>query len=250
MGRWLSDYNIAGGRQGVVYGSYPYKSLIRFQDPLPFNKEMQVKGTKVIYGSEAIRLEALIESVKHVASVFGFKPIFLPSLDYTETYTQTAGKEVLNQMYIFEDKGGRSLCLRPEATATCQELATTLFKIEKDVRLYYVQKCFRYEQPQAGRYREFTQFGVEILNPSKDYSEELIDLAANMCRGQLYSSEFEIKKGVKRGLGIYNADGFEVLVPKLGAQKQIIGGGPYKDGIGFAIGLERLLLAKNMVEVA
>lgn len=90
----------------------------------------------------------------------GFKEVVLPTIEPASIYSDKAGGEVLSQMYTFEDKASRTLCLRPEGTATCQLLAREVFHEEKNVRLFYVTNCFRYERPQAGRYREFTQFGV------------------------------------------------------------------------------------------
>jgi histidyl-tRNA synthetase len=163
----------------------------------------------------------------------------LPSLEIAKIYTEKAGNEILNQMYIFSDKNERQLCLRPEGTATCQLLAREKFKSQQK-KLWYVTTCWRYEKPQAGRYREFTQFGVEILNPNKDYKSSLIAMATEMV--SLCSKEFEIVESVKRGLAYYVGEGFEISVPVLGAQKQVCGGGTYAEGIGFAIGVDRLML--------
>lgn len=121
-----------------------------------------------------------------------------------------------------------------------QELARSWNGRRKDVRVFYETRCWRYESPQAGRYREFSQFGMEILNPRQDYRQELMDLAATMV-GRY--AEGQLLPGVKRGLAYYTEDGFEVICPHLGAQKQVVGGGRYEEGIGFAIGLDRLVLA-------
>lgn len=151
-----------------------------------------------------------------------------------------AGEEILGQMYTFPDKKGRPLCLRPEGTATCQLLADSVFKCERDVRLWYVTTCWRYERPQAGRYREFTQFGVETLNPRRDVRDELIALAEQMVKQ--FTDAYEVTTAVKRGLAYYVEDGFEISCPALGAQKQVCGGGSYKQGCGFAFGVDRLML--------
>ena len=143
-------------------------------------------------------------------------------------------------MYTFPDKKDRLLCLRPEGTATCQILAETVLKSERDVRLFYLATCWRYERPQAGRYREFLQFGVEILNPRKDVREELVELATSMVG--MFTDKFEVNKAAKRGLAYYVEDGFEISCPALGAQKQVCGGGSYKQGCGFAFGVDRLML--------
>ncbi len=144
-------------------------------------------------------------------------------------------------MYAFPDKKNRALCLRPEATATVQLIADKHFSRQKNVRLWYFERCWRYERPQEGRYREFFQFGLEVINPQDDkVRDELIALAQSMVA--LRTSDFILAGAVKRGLDYYTEDGFEVAVPALGAQKQVVGGGAYRQGIGFAVGFDRLML--------
>lgn len=143
-------------------------------------------------------------------------------------------------MYVFKDRKDRDLCLRPEGTATCQLLAQGPLKHRKDVKLWYEARCWRYERPQAGRYREFTQFGIEILNPSQEYDAYLIELGKKMV-GK-FDPLFEAADEVQRGLAYYVERGFEISCPSLGAQKQVLGGGRYKEGIGFAVGVDRLML--------
>jgi len=182
----------------------------------------------------------ICERLAGVASAAGFEEIVLPLVEPASVYTDKAGPEILGQMYTFPDKKGRALCLRPEGTATCQILADTAWKMERDIRLWYVTTCWRYERPQAGRYREFTQFGVEILNPRTAPRDELVALAERMVRQ--FTDECEVNAAVKRGLAYYVEDGFEISCPKLGAQKQVCGGGSYKQGCGFALGVDRLML--------
>jgi len=171
----------------------------------------------------------------------GFAEIVLPSIQPAALYVEKAGPEILSQMYEFPDKKGRQLCLQPEGTAVCQLMARTDWRQEKDLRVWYETRCWRYERPQAGRYREFTQFGVEILNPTKDYGQELLALGEAMVGS--FTEEYQVAGTAKRGLAYYVGDGFEISCPQLGAQKQILGGGTYAEGIGFAIGVDRLMLA-------
>lgn len=176
----------------------------------------------------------------------GFQEIVLPAVEPAEVYTSKMGPEVLGQMYTFQDKKGRQLCLRPEGTATCQMLARETFVQKKNVRLWYETRCWRYERPQAGRYREFWQFGVEILNPTENFYEYLLGLAQSMVTKA--TPKYEVFPKVQRGLAYYVEDGFEITCPVLGAQKQVCGGGRYSEGIGFAIGMDRLVQA-NMIEI-
>lgn len=203
-----------------------------------------VRGTRLIAGTEAIDRRKLLTKLQACAIAAGFTEVVLPSLEFAELYTDKAGAEILGQMYTFPDKADRMLCLRPEGTATLQQYAVTNAK--KDQAYWYETRCWRYERPQAGRYREFTQFGIEILWPTKDYTATLIALATKMVA--MVTPKFEVKQSVKRGLAYYTqGQGFEIVCPTLGAQQQVVGGGAYAEGIGFALGVDRLLLASEDV---
>jgi histidyl-tRNA synthetase len=156
-----------------------------------------------------------------------------------------SGREIEGQMWTFRDKGQRDCCLIPEATALVQREYRERWSKEKakPVRVFYVQRCYRYERPQAGRYREFTQFGVEMLGPNPEaYEKECTEVLMRA----LFASELEgydVNTDAVRGLSYYSRNGFEVSVDRLGAQKQIAGGGVYAEGCGWAIGVDRLVLA-------
>jgi histidyl-tRNA synthetase len=201
-----------------------------------------VRGTRLLVGGDAARRRALLAALASEAEKWGCAEVVLPSLEFAQMYRDKAGEEVLGQMYVFPDRKGRELCLRPEGTATCQEMARTTYAHARDVMLWYEARCWRYERPQAGRYREFTQFGVEVLNPSRDWTRTLIDMAERMVRA--VTTKYVVTEQVARGLGYYTAGGFEIACPSLGAQQQVCGGGPYAEGIGFAIGVDRLMLAE------
>lgn len=109
--------------------------------------------------------------------------------------------------------------------------------------MFYAARCYRYERPQAGRYREFTQVGVEVLGGRPGDKAKVL-AALNRCL-ETFRAEFSLVDGVKRGLSYYVEDGFEVECEALGAQRQVAGGGRYPEGIGWALGLERLLLAED-----
>jgi len=160
------------------------------------------------------------------------------------TFIDKAGPEILGQMWTFKDKGDRDVCLIPEVTGVIQELYNNEWSktLPKPIKIFYVAKCYRYERPQLGRYREFTQFGIEVLG-GKDNRDEAIDLLKKCL--DTFSVDYEMSLLVKRGLSYYTEDGFEAVCNKLGAQKQIAGGGKYNEGIGWAIGIDRLILAKN-----
>lgn len=179
----------------------------------------------------------------------GYEEVILPALWDQQTFIDKAGPEIINQMYAFKDKGDRDICLIPEATAIVEQLYKEQWSKNKPkpVKVFYVARCYRYERPQMGRYREFTQFGVELLGGDPETDRTEMERILKLCV-ESANIPFEFKNGVKRGLDYYVEEGFEVECPVLGAQKQVAGGGRYASGIGFAIGIDRLLLAKTMVD--
>ncbi|PXX45031.1 ATP phosphoribosyltransferase regulatory subunit [Undibacterium pigrum] len=206
--------------------------------------EEQCRGVRILAGEEVKQRRRLLNALIDIAEANGFNEIILPSIEPASVYVNKAGPEVLSQMYVFPDKKGRSLCLRPEATATVQLLADKHLKQKKNQKFWYFERCWRYEKPQEGRYREFYQFGVEIINPDKpSCREELLAMAEQMVA--LKTDAYEVASAVKRGLDYYTEAGFEISVPALGAQKQVVGGGSYKQGIGFGLGFDRLMLCNK-----
>lgn len=168
----------------------------------------------------------------------------MPAIWEQETFITKGGPEIVGQMYTFDDKRGRPICLVPEITGMIQEAwrATWCRSVRKPCRLFYEARCYRYERPQRGRYREFTQVGVELLGGQAPFDRrEVEDLLRRIL--QEAGVDYEFDDRVARGLGYYVEEGFEALSLKLGAQKQLAGGGRYAEGVGWAIGVERLLLA-------
>lgn len=195
-------------------------------------------------GAQAAAYSRTLEILRRTCLARGYQEVILPSLWETETWTQRAGAEIEGQMWAFKDKGGRDVTLIPEATAMIQQMYREKWSKElpKPIRLFYAQRCYRYERPQEGRYREFTQFGLEILAPEPEKYEED---ARYMLEGCLNESgvRCELDWEAVRGLSYYTRKGFEARCWELGAQQQIAGGGTYPEGCGWAIGVDRLLLA-------
>ena len=151
-------------------------------------------------------------------------------------------------MYSFDDKKVRPICLIPEVTGPIQELWRDRWaRARTPKRIFYIARCYRYERPQFGRYREFTQLGVELLGAQQpeDKEQALRTLTAFLDATRV---PYALDERVSRGLGYYTEDGFEARCELLGAQKQLAGGGRYAEGVGWAIGLDRLLLAKELSE--
>lgn len=202
------------------------------------------KGTRILFSDSAKSKRTLLNKMIDILESYGYQEIMIPIIQKQETFQSKVGDENRNMMFNFKDRGNRDLTLSPEYTAIVQQLVSEKFKYEKDVKMFYIGECFRGERPQAGRWRQFTQFGVEVLNPTKDYSDELIEIAKKMI--ELVTNNYEINLDATRGLDYYKGGkGFEISCPELGAAKQICGGGSYEGGVGFAIGVDRLLLCNK-----
>ena len=177
----------------------------------------------------------------------GAEEAIVPALWSQDTFVQKAGgSEIIGQMWAFPDKKGRPCCLIPEVTALFQERCQELLERRKERMLFYVARCYRYERPQAGRYREFVQLGFEYLcaNPQRALLRSR-EIGAGFLDSLGLSYAFDI--AAKRGLSYYlSGEGFEIRCSELGAQQQVAGGGAYREGAGFGIGAERLLLAMGM----
>lgn len=203
--------------------------------------ESTYKGTRILAGESAKKKRDLLNRMSELLIYFGYSEIMIPIIQLSKTFESKVGVENNNMMFTFVDRGDRNVCLAPEYTAVIQQLAHERFKYEKDMKLFYIAECFRGENPQAGRYRQFTQLGVEIINPTKDYKEELIELSETLVN--IVVDNIEIDCNATRGLDYYKeGKGFEIRCPELGSSKQVCGGGSYSGGIGFAIGIDRLLL--------
>lgn len=203
-------------------------------------KETCYKGTRILLGNEKRRI---LNNMVNVLIQEGFEEISIPIIQYTNQFSSKVGDEKLHQMFKVTDGADRQLTLAPEYTSIIMELSKTTFKHQKDVKLFYIQECFRGEKPQAGRYRQFTQLGIEVLNPTKDYNKELQSLALGLITNYGDTSNYNLNINVTRGLDYYKeGKGFEITCDSLGSSKQICGGGEYEGGVGFAIGIDRLLL--------
>lgn len=122
------------------------------------------RGTRDFDPEEMRRRRWVENSMRKAIESFGYSEISTPTFEYTDLFVARSGPQVLEQVYEFEDKGGRSLTLRPELTAPVMRFYhSDLRNSPKPLRISYFGNCFRYERPQKGRYREFWQMGLEYI---------------------------------------------------------------------------------------
>lgn len=307
------------------------------------------RGTEDIIYPVSGQWQALERTAHEICRRYAYEEIRTPLFEHTELFARGVGESsdvVSKEMYTFEDRGGRSLTLRPEGTAGVVRafLEDSMYSRSLPVKMFYLGPMFRYGRPQAGRLRQFHQFGVELLGTRQATADaEVIDLAMRFltevglnglelhlnsigcpqcraehrekllaflepkrellcgdcgaryrrnplrvfdckeqrCQELLIEAPLitphlcsgcavhfrEVKDALSelgvifqedprlvRGLDYYTNTAFEIMVPGIGAQSSVGGGGRY-DGlvelcggpstpaVGFAIGMDRVLLA-------
>lgn len=302
------------------------------------------RGTRDLEPETMVTRRWLENKLREKAESFGYSEVLTPTFEHTDLFLEKSGPSIVEEIYSFEDKGGREIALRPEFTASVMRMFSQELREEpKPLKLYYFGSAFRYERPQSGRYREFWHFGTELIGAGtpeadaenialaytsieetglkdlkmrishlqilEDYLEnrgisreerkeiyhmidkegdnrELLDefdlddeflsllnasfediseftgeseayqylekLVDYLTRYGITEEDFEIDLRTVRGLDYYTGIVFEIEAEKLGAEKQICGGGDYNLGEifdvdisskGFAIGFDRLHLA-------
>jgi len=126
----------------------------------------KVKGTQDFYDANANKMRKFERVASEVVQTFGFKEIITPIIEDTMVFTKNVGEDsdiVKKEMYTFLDKGERSITLRPEGTAAVARsfIENKMYANPGVTKFFYHGPMFRYERQQAGRYRQFHQFGVE-----------------------------------------------------------------------------------------
>lgn len=145
-----------------------------------------IKGTKDVLPKDVHKNQYIEATALDVASKFGYKEIRTPVFEHTELFQRGVGDTtdvVQKEMYTFDDKGGRSITLRPEGTAGAVRsfLENGLCNEALPQKVCYLISCYRYEKPQAGRLREFHQFGVECFGTASPLADaEIIALAKSI----------------------------------------------------------------------
>ncbi len=148
-----------------------------------------VKGTNDVLPEESYKWQYVEKKMLDTAALFGFKEIRVPVFEHTEVFQRSVGDTtdvVQKEMYTFDDKGGRSITLRPELTAGVirSVIENGLYNQSLPQKVCYIGGCYRYEKPQAGRLREFHQFGVECIGAAAPAADaEVISLANSVLKG-------------------------------------------------------------------
>ncbi len=154
------------------------------------------RGTRDFLFKEMKERKTVENTMRRIFETYGYGEINTPIFEELSLFTTKSGEGIKDQIYHFQDKGGRDLALRPELTAPVARMyINELQKTPKPLKMYYFGSCFRYERPQAGRFRQFWQFGCELIGGNSPGSEaEVITMAAH-CLEELGLEDFEIHIG-------------------------------------------------------
>ena len=142
------------------------------------------RGTRDFGPAEMAKRRKIEQAMRDVCHRFGFGEVVTPTFEHSELFTLRSGQDIIDEMYVFKDKGDREMALRPEITASVIRFyVNDMSAAPKPLKLYYVGNCFRYENPQSGRYREFFQLGAELIGTKTPETDaEVIALAVNCIR--------------------------------------------------------------------
>lgn len=143
------------------------------------------RGTRDFRPEEMAERRWLEGSFRETFRRHGYREVQTPIFEHTALFAAKSGPNVVDEIYAFQDKGGRDICLRPELTAPVLRFYVNELSHEpKPLKLYYYGQCYRYEEPQEGRYREFWQFGLELIGPEGPAADaEVIAAAVHALRG-------------------------------------------------------------------
>ncbi len=140
------------------------------------------RGTRDFLPEDTRRRRNVENILRNVVRNWGFSEIITPTFEKLELFTLKSGEGIVGELYNFTDKGDREMTLRPELTAPVMRMYVNEMQAnQRPLKLFYFENCFRYERPQKGRFREFWQFGVELIGSNKpDADAEVIALASEM----------------------------------------------------------------------
>ncbi|NPA52890.1 MAG: histidine--tRNA ligase [Aquificae bacterium] len=158
----------------------------------------KVRGFQDIYGKEAKKYRYIVDTARNIFENYNFEEIILPYIEDISLFIRSVGEAtdiVQKEMYTFEDKGGRKVALRPEGTASAVRafIENKLYTKGSYHKLFYEGAMFRYERPQAGRYRQFHQIGAEIFGVETPLADaELIKMVKDLLDRLSINARLEI----------------------------------------------------------
>ncbi len=152
------------------------------------------RGTRDFFPDELELRRRVEKEMREVVFRWGYREVATPEFEHLELFTLRSGEGIIEEMYAFQDKGGRDIALRPELTAPVLRMYVNEAKVlNKPIRWFYFGDCFRYERPQKGRYRQFWQFGIELIGADSAYADaEVIAVGHDLLTSSGVSFELHV----------------------------------------------------------
>lgn len=155
-----------------------------------------VRGMRDFLPADLAKRRFVEEKVRECFNLYGYDEVETPILESFDLISAKAGDEIRHRMYSFKDLGGRMVALRPEITPSIARVVANKLRTEvKPLKLGYIANCFRYDNPQMGRYREFWQAGFELFGSSHPVADAEVLAAFNALMRRLGFTDFSIKIG-------------------------------------------------------
>jgi histidyl-tRNA synthetase len=164
----------------------------------------RIKGFRDFYPEEMQARRQVFDEVEDTARRYGFREIDTPALESAQMYIDKSGEEIVDELYSFEDQGGRHVALTPELTPTVARMVVAKQQeLSKPIKWFSTRPFWRYEEPQQGRFREFYQTNVDIFGSSSpDADAEVLAVAGDMLTNLgLEHSDFEFRVSHRDILG-------------------------------------------------
>ncbi|WP_406659637.1 histidine--tRNA ligase [Methanolobus sp. ZRKC3] len=161
------------------------------------------RGTRDFLPEDTRRRRNVENILRGVVKNWGFEEVITPTFESLDLFTLKSGEGIVGELYNFTDKGDRDMTLRPELTAPVMRMYVNEMQArQRPLKLFYFENCFRYERPQKGRFREFWQFGVELIGSNKaDADAEIIALASEMLKAVNIKGDLHVNHlGIIRNL--------------------------------------------------
>lgn len=154
-----------------------------------------IRGMKDYYGKELEKIKFIENTFREIVTKAGYSEIYTPVVEEFELFSLKGGEELRNTMYVFKDKAGREVALRPEFTpSVVRAYLNGMQHLPKPLRLFYIGTVYRYDEPQYGRYREFRQAGIELIGSNNILSDiEVLNLLIEVYSSLGLINEIEIK---------------------------------------------------------
>ncbi len=180
-------------------------------------------GTRDFLPEEWRVMKYIFSKWREVSEQYGFEEYSTPTLEQLELFTKKSGEEIKHQLFWFKDKGDRKVCLPAELTPQLARMVINYGKrLKKPLKWFSIPKCFRYERPQKGRYREFYQYNADIIgDKSVLATAEMINLSIKILKALGLEGEFKVHinsrkvlEFLARRLGANDINSFYLLLDK------------------------------------